>query len=106
MHFSLLALTVAIAASTANATCPRSESPGMLQICKDNGKKNCHRVSSGNACRNLDDGYSSGYSWGDYSCTVYQSRNCHGEYISVDHDGWDHFKYKVYSYKCPCVEKE
>lgn len=101
---SVIVLTIALAASTANAACVPWKDGGTLQVCKSAGKRNCLGASSDSTCINLIGGpFISGFSGGGYTCRIYSGSGCSGRYASVDRDGWSRFPFTARSFRCPCV---
>ncbi|KAG5681282.1 hypothetical protein PVAND_010733 [Polypedilum vanderplanki] len=78
---------------------------GVLNVCKQIDKIGCVGVSSDNKCENLVEGpYLSGFTSGNYTCTIFDSTNCVGTSVSVDKDGWNRFPIEPKSLKCPCIK--
>jgi hypothetical protein len=52
---------------------------GTLNVCKQKGRINCLSVVSQNTCINLIGGpFVSGFTGGNYQCTVFRNRGCGG----------------------------
>ncbi|KAI5849252.1 hypothetical protein BZA05DRAFT_325507, partial [Tricharina praecox] len=72
-----------------------------LQLCKQQGKRNCLGVSSDDTCINLIGGpFVSGWAGGHYQCTIYAGSGCTGTRAMVDREGWSKFDFNAWSMRC------
>ncbi|KAG5681284.1 hypothetical protein PVAND_010735 [Polypedilum vanderplanki] len=98
----LFLLTALIGGSFSLCIWPKTG--GVLNVCKREGKADCIGVTSSSTCINLVGGpFVSGFTTGNYQCTIYSSTGCSGTTISVDRSGWSRFPITPKSLKCPCV---
>jgi hypothetical protein len=76
---------------------------GTLNVCKQKGRINCLSVVSQNTCINLIGGpFVSGFTGGNYQCTVFKNRGCGGSTNFVNSFGGD-FTFTAASLRCPCT---
>lgn len=106
MKFASLTIIVVLYAAIGSEACLPWQGCGVINVCKSPGKTtNCIGVSSGSTCMNLIGGpFVSGFTSGDYRCTVYSAKGCGGSSHTVDKAGWSRFvQFTPKSIKCPCV---
>lgn len=76
---------------------------GTLNVCKREGKVDCLSVVSSNVCINLIGGpFVSGFSGGNYQCTVFKNKGCGGSTNFVNSFGTNKFTFVPQSLRCPC----
>lgn len=101
LFFFLTILSVIIITS---AWCPPWQGGGTINVCKLTKKRNCIGVGSTNTCINLVGGpFVSGFTTGNYRCTIYSRSGCAGTSVTVDSSGWSNFPIRPNSIKCPCI---
>ncbi|CRL06153.1 CLUMA_CG019106, isoform A [Clunio marinus] len=84
--------------------CSRGRIPGIINVCRQTGRRNCVGVSSGNTCVNLNGGpFVSGFTSGNFQCTIHSDRGCRGRSERVTRIGSNRFSITPRSFRCPCV---
>lgn len=97
-------MTISCVILMANGWCSPLKKGGTLNVCKQTGKVNCLGVTSPDACINLVGGpFLSGFTSGNYKCTIYSEAGCGGTSFTCDNAGWSSFKITPKSIKCPCI---
>lgn len=87
-----------------DAWCSPGRSGGTMMVCKNEGKSNCIAVNSPDSCINLTGGpFKSGYTNGNYRCTLYSVGGCAGTQWTADKAGYSRFSTLPNSVRCPCV---
>lgn len=109
---ALLAAILFLALFETSAWCTVGKRRAKVFLCERQGKKSCIQIHEANDCVNLtghgrNGNYVSGYTGGNYSCTVWERFDCRGKNFHVieGHKGSSMFPLRPWSVKCPCVSK-